>query len=49
MALDPGLMALLACPACRKPLSQPDESSLRCAGCGKSYPVIDGIPRLIVE
>jgi uncharacterized protein YbaR (Trm112 family) len=47
--LDPELLKILACPACRKPLAQPDEKTLTCAACGRRYPVESGIPRLIVE
>lgn len=48
MSLDARLLAILACPACRAKLTESGES-LSCSGCGKSYPVKDGIPRLIVE
>jgi 2-polyprenyl-3-methyl-5-hydroxy-6-metoxy-1,4-benzoquinol methylase len=41
----PDLLALLACPACRAPLRQAP-AGLSCAGCGGSFEVEDGIPRL---
>jgi len=38
----------LACPACLSALRfGPDQ--IVCTGCGRIYPVIDGIPVLIVE
>lgn len=38
----------LACPACRASLRLEAER-LICAGCGRRYPVIDGIPVLIAS
>lgn len=50
MALDPDLLKILACPACKKPLEhQLDPEALSCAACGRTYPVEDGIPVLLVE
>ena len=43
------ILDVLVCPApdCRKPLTlAPDEASLQCTGCGRVYPVQDGIPVL---
>jgi uncharacterized protein YbaR (Trm112 family) len=43
------ILDVLICPVpeCRKPLvPAADESSLRCTGCGRVYPVTDGIPVL---
>jgi len=39
-------MGQLACPACLGAL-RVDEARLVCAGCGRSYPIVDGIPALI--
>lgn len=36
----------LACPTCHGDLRL-DEVRLQCAGCGRIYPVVDGIPVLI--
>lgn len=36
----------LACPACHEELVL-EESNLHCGGCGRSYPIVDGIPALI--
>jgi uncharacterized protein YbaR (Trm112 family) len=38
----------LACPACLRPL-QFEETCVVCLGCGRIYPIIDGIPVLIAE
>lgn len=49
-ALDPALLALLACPACpgRPPLRQ-EGDRLVCDACGRRYPIVDGIPHLLPE
>lgn len=42
----------LRCPApeCRKPLNMAaDGNSFQCTGCGRIYPVRDGIPVLLVD
>jgi len=50
MTLDPELLKILACPACKKPLTHdPKRPSLDCAACRKYYPVRDGIPILLIE
>jgi uncharacterized protein YbaR (Trm112 family) len=38
----------LACPACYSGLNIED-TGVRCAGCGRVYPIVDGIPVLIVS
>ncbi len=46
------LLEILVCPVpeCRKPLSlSADETSLQCTGCGRIYPIRDGIPVLLVD
>jgi uncharacterized protein len=46
------MLDILRCPVpeCRKVLIlAPDESSLQCAGCGRIYPVRDGIPVLLID
>ncbi len=42
------LRALLVCPDCHETLSWTEEE-VRCAGCGHSYPVVDGIPVLLAD
>lgn len=41
-SVDPRLLRLLVCPACRGALNR----ALRCRGCGFIYPVINGVPIL---
>lgn len=51
MTLDPKLLELLACPACKKPLTYraSGPESLDCPSCRKRYLVKDGIPVLLVS
>ena len=46
--LDAEVLRQLACPVCHGDLRAVD-ARLACTGCGRSYPVIDGIPVLIAE
>jgi len=47
-ALDPALLAQLACPACYGDLRL-EGAHLVCIACHRAYPIVDGIPALIVE
>lgn len=38
----------IVCPVCHQPLELESES-VRCAGCGRRYPVVDGIPVLLAD
>ena len=50
MPLHPQLLELLRCPACRSRLRLAEgESSLACTGCDRTYPIVDGIPVVMVE
>lgn len=50
MNLDPALLEVLACPACRASLRADDAANeLVCTGCGLAYPVRDDIPVLLVD
>ncbi len=44
----PAWLSLLACPACRQNLL-PRASNLVCRGCGRVYPVHDGVPDLLLR
>lgn len=46
--IDPELLKILVCPACHGEL-EPRTDELRCVGCGRYYPVTDGIPVLLVD
>ena len=45
---DPAVLDQLACPACLGNLRL-DGVRLVCASCRRAYPIVDGIPALIVE
>ncbi len=48
--LDPKLLEILACPACRGPVVlDADEQWLYCQACSLKYPVTDGIPIMLSE
>lgn len=53
--LDPQLLEILACPSPdHAPLragtaTDPDADALTCTECGRSYPVRDGIPVLLLD
>jgi uncharacterized protein YbaR (Trm112 family) len=53
--LDPQLMDVLACPTeDHAPLragtaTDPEADALTCTACGRSFPVIDGIPVLLID
>ena len=46
--IDPQLLEILACPACKTDVKLEGER-LVCAQCGRRYPVRDGIPVMLVE
>jgi len=48
MNLDPALLEIIRCPACRATLVAEGEE-LVCTGCGLAYPVRDDIPVLLVD
>jgi hypothetical protein len=47
-ALDPAVLAQLACPACYGELRL-EGARLRCMACSRGYPIVDGIPVMLVE
>lgn len=46
LSFDPTILDQLACPACLGELRL-DGDRLVCEGCGRGYPIVDGIPVLI--
>jgi len=42
------LKDILVCPACHGELDE-EESMLVCADCGLRYPVVDGVPVMLIE
>jgi uncharacterized protein len=46
--LDPDLLAQLACPACYGELRF-EGARLRCMDCSRGYPIVNGIPVMLVE
>jgi uncharacterized protein len=50
MALDPKLLEILACPACKKKVFEAEEH-IFCtnAECRRCYSITDGIPVMLIE
>ncbi len=50
MPIDSRLLEILVCPACHAAVRPTaDDAGLGCVGCGRIYPVRDGIPVMLVE
>ena len=50
MPIDPKLLEILRCPACRAELAPtPDGGGLRCLSCRRRYPVVDDLPEMLIE
>ncbi len=53
MPLDPRLLEILCCPACKGDLDLRKEGEaerdLKCTACGLVYPIEDGIPVMLVD
>ena len=46
-APTPDALQWLVCPVCRLSLTLDDASTVICTGCGRRYPIVDGIPVLL--
>lgn len=48
--IDGWLLGIMQCPRCAGTLTE-DESASRlvCQSCGSTYPVVDGIPNMIID
>ncbi len=50
MPIPKEVLAILACPMCKKPLHPlADNSGYKCDACKRLYPVRDGIPVMLIE
>ena len=50
MAIDPELLEILACPACKTPVSLVNEGTgLRCGDCRRVFPIKDDIPVMLID
>lgn len=48
--VPPDLLAIMQCPACAGELTERREPpALVCAGCGRAFPIREGIPVMLVE
>lgn len=48
-SLDATLLELIVCPACRSDFEPQQGHELVCSGCGRGYPIRDGVPILLVD
>jgi uncharacterized protein YbaR (Trm112 family) len=50
MAVDPALLEILVCPACKAPVVLVhDDSGLKCQSCKRVYPIKDDIPVMLID
>ena len=50
MAVDPALLEILVCPACKAPVKVVGNGAgLRCEKCHRVYPIKDDIPVMLVD
>ena len=50
MPLEAGLLEILACPACKTPVTLvKDGQALKCASCHRVYPIKDDIPVMLID
>lgn len=50
MAVDPALLEILVCPACKTPVRLvKDGTALRCDTCRRVYPIKDDIPVMLID
>jgi len=46
--IDPELLDVLACPDCKSDVEFRDNKII-CKGCGRRYPIKDGIPIMLID
>jgi uncharacterized protein len=50
MPVDPQLLEMLACPACKTPVTLVNEgTALKCDTCHRVYPIKDDIPVMLID
>jgi uncharacterized protein YbaR (Trm112 family) len=50
MAVDPGLLEILVCPACKTPVRLvKKDTALKCDKCHRVYPIKDDIPVMLID
>ena len=50
MAVDPELLEILVCPACKTPVQLVnDGAGLKCNQCHRVYPIKDDIPVMLID
>jgi len=50
MALDPKLLAILACPKCKADVKMTsDDKALKCVSCHRVYRIEDDIPVMLID
>lgn len=49
MVIDPRLLEILVCPACRGGIEPVEDRGLECGRCGRVYPIRDGIPVMLAD
>jgi len=47
--ISPDLLEILACPKCHTKIEFRDPDKLYCPNCKVLYPIVDGIPVLLIE
>jgi uncharacterized protein YbaR (Trm112 family) len=50
MPVDPALLEILVCPACKAPVHLvKDGAGLKCEACHRVYPIKDDIPVMLID
>jgi uncharacterized protein YbaR (Trm112 family) len=50
MAVDPELLEILACPACKTPVTlTKNGTALKCDACKRVYPIKEDIPVMLID
>ena len=47
--ISPELLEILACPKCHTKVELKEPVQLRCPSCKVLYPIVDGIPVMLIE